>query len=478
MLLSEYPKTRFHIAFIILASILTGIAISYNQRFEVYILCAAAGIGYIILCFKKPFFAFGGLILVGLTVWGSAIQVAGNISLMVIVGGAFLAIWLARLLMGDTTFVTVKEFRYLAYLMIIISLSVLLNWGGPAGFGPVFTYIQLLLLTILVVNFTTSPSRLHILGYIFILASAFLAGVILLNQWGMLPDGLVRNMQYGFTTDSGSYTSFERTAGIFGDPNVTALQLTIALPFIIEYWPGSSKLLKAWLFLVGIGILLAFLYTVSMGGLVGIATILLVKLLLVRRQNIFIKFVKVSLIVVLALWLALNLLPNYFFDRISANIEQILRFLRTNDASLFLYLGSTRGDAWLATFKTFLQSPIIGNGPGNSVFISPSNSVLGYFYISLAAHNFLLSIASDLGSVGLIFFIGLLSSTLLAIRPFGSKQLTNKKLLITRDAIFTALLICVVQGMALDLHTQKLLWILIGMALAYKRLSSPSTKTF
>jgi hypothetical protein len=78
--------------------------------------------------------------------------------------------------------------------------------------------------------------------------------------------------------------------------------------------------------------------------------------------------------------------------------------------------------------------------------------------------------------MGLFFFLGLLFVAILAVRPFGTKTTEKASLQPSGDAIFTALLVCIVQGMALDLHTQKLLWVLVGMALVYRRLSNPGTK--
>jgi O-antigen ligase len=174
----------------------------------------------------------------------------------------------------------------------------------------------------------------------------------------------------------------------------------------------------------------------------------------------------------IALWLNFRFMPSYYLERIKISLAQLTQYFQTFDQTLFLQLGTFRGDTWQSAVRTFLQSPIIGHGPGNSLFLNPSNSILSYLRPELAAHNFILSIAGDLGLIGLFFFISLLISALWAVRPYGATKTLKNSLQITRNAIFTGLLACVVQGMALDLHTQKALWILIGMAFAYKRYSS------
>jgi hypothetical protein len=310
---SQVIRSRSSITIILLSCLMAGMVIGYDVQFSIYLIGFISLISFVVLSFIKPYWAFCGLILLGLTVWVSSIQLVEGISLMIAAGGVFLATWLLRLLMRNVTFVIIKEFWYLAGLAITILVSTLFNWGGPAGLAPVFTYIQLLFLTALVVNFVDSPARLGQLGHVFIIASALMAGVILLDQWGFLSTSLVKS-ETGGVLYAGSYQIFNRSGGIFGDPNFAALQLTIAIPFIIEYWPGSSKRLKAWLFLVGLGILSASLYTVSMSGLVGIASMLLVKTLLVRKRNFFIIIVQVTLIGVVASWLVVHFLPSYYLD--------------------------------------------------------------------------------------------------------------------------------------------------------------------
>lgn len=421
-------------------------------------------VAFAFLCIIRPFTAFSILILLGLTVWVSNIQLVEGISVMVGVGGLFTTIWMLRLVAGNISFVAVKEFWFLLVLAITIAISTLINWGGPAGIGPVFTYIQLLLLTVLMVNFVMTPSHLYRIGYVFIISSVLMAGFILLDQWNLLPEPLIRIFNSGVYV-SNRFEMFERSGGIFGDPNFSALQLTIALPFIIEYWLESSRILKLWLLIAGVGILIAFSYTVSIGGLVGITSILLIKALLVGKRDIFFTTIQIFLIGLVAWWLAIQVLPSYYLDRITINLQQFIVFLQTHDRNLFLQLGTYRGDTWSAAFKTFLQSPIIGHGPGNAIFLNPFNSVFRSYSPILSPHNFLLSIANDVGVIGLFCFVAMLIRAVYLSWPKYSVKSP------IGNAIFIALCASILQGFGIDMQTQKLLWILIGMSFVYKRLS-------
>ena len=113
-------------------------------------------------------------------------------------------------------------------------------------------------------------------------------------------------------------------------------------------------------------------------------------------------------------------------------------------------------------------APLFGVGPGNASIMNPANSVMHFTYMYLSPHNFILSIADDLGLLGLAFFIGLICSAFFSVRPSGNRKI-EMSYLDLGNALLIALVACSIQGLALDIQNQKLLWVLIGMALAYKR---------
>jgi O-antigen ligase len=418
---------------------------------------------YILLCIIKPFAAFYILVFLGLMSWFSSIPLFGGFSVIVGVGLVFTGAWITRILLDKTKVILLREYWLLWGLLLVIGLSTLINWGGPAGLGSVFTYLQLLLLVVLVVNFVQTSLHLRALGYLFIITSVFVAMMMLLDEFGVLPVGIIRSVQYGVVFE-GNYNQFERSGGIFGDPNFTALQLLVAVPFVLEFWKGASRWQKIILAFSGVVILSAFRLTYSMGGVIGLAMILLVKTFFMGKRNRIIPAVQAILIGFIGWWLALNFLPEYYWARILINFDLINNFVKANDPQVFLKLGTTRGDTWTAAYKTFLQSPLFGLGPGNAVYFNPLHSVYNSNVRVLAAHNFLLTVADDLGIVGLFLFVTLLIFTVRAFWSGGEKQ--NP----VNNAVFVALLASMVQGLALDIHTQKFLWILMGMSFAAKKI--------
>ncbi len=82
-----------------------------------------------------------------------------------------------------------------------------------------------------------------------------------------------------------------------------------------------------------------------------------------------------------------------------------------------------------------------------------------------------LAVAGDLGLIGLALFVALFISALKAVRPPPNPPEVKSVLQRDRQAIYIALIGYAAQGMALEIHNLKLLWILMGMAIAYRQMS-------
>lgn len=456
-------KDIFLISFVLVLSTLVGLLLAIDIKNGIYIAGLIGALAYIFLCVTRPFAAFGVLMTLGLTVWLSSIPLFGGFSVLVGVGLVFAIIWGARLLRQKIQLSWLPESWPVLGFLAALVLSTVLNWGGPAGLTGFFTYLQLLLFTVLVVNSGNTRKRLNNLGLIFIVTSTLMALMILLDQASLLPAGLVNSVKSGVIVN-GSFDSFERSGGIFGDPNFASLQLLAGLPFILEFWSAGNRRQKVGLALAGVLILAGMRYTYSMGGLIGLATILLLKTFFIGKRNLFVMTVRTALLGFVGWWLAFQVLPEYYLQRVGVNLDMFRQFINTNNARLFLQLGTTRGDTWTAAFNTFLQSPIWGHGPGNAIFLNPMNSSLHPYIRSLGAHNFFLSIANDVGIIGFLFFIALLTLALRASWPTPGEKFP------VRNAVFIALVASIVQGFALDIQTQKLLWILIGISFSQKSL--------
>ncbi len=454
----------------LITTVASGLIVS-QPGMPVYLLGLMAAAGYVLLCLSRPFAAFTILLLSALTVWLSGIRVVGGVSVMVGVGLVFTSLWLTRVLLHTTKFVKVKEYKWLAALAIVVFFSTWLHLDGQAGFTAVLTYFQLFLLCVLVINLTTTPQRLDSMGYVIVFSSVSLAALILLDQVGWLPPQLIPEQNLDMAPGVG--VMIPRTGGLWGDANVTALQLTIALPFIMAAWPEASRPMRTLLLATGGAIITAFVWTFSMGGLMGLSVMLLARMLMAPQRHRLFVTARNGLIGIIALSAFLAFVPELFVQRVVVMFESNAAALGAFDRASLLTIGTLRGDAWWAALQAVSAAPWLGYGPGNGVYAIASYSLLRS-QVFLSPHNMLLAVAGDLGLIGLALFAALFAAALLAVRPKANAPATNIGLSKTRDALFIAMIGYAVQGMALEIHNMKLLWILLGMAIACREMLSRS----
>lgn len=440
------------------------------------LLALGGGAGYMFLTYLFPFAAFAILIFLALTVWLSVIEIAFGISLMVAVGLTFAAVWLWRLAFAINSFVKVREYALLLALVVMIAVSNLFNWGGPAGFYMTFTYLQLFLLFVLVVNLTTTAARLHSLGVIIVVSSTLIGGMILLDQVGLLPLQLLLNPASNILVEGG-YTRVARASGLWGGPNMTAVQLTMALPFLIE-WRSTSNSLEGRLLLLGAAavIIAGLVFTFSVGGMIGVATILFVREISRADRPASVKAFRIIFAAALVTAVLSVALPDLYRQRFAAQFVVLWEGVQNRDERLLLEVATERGDAWFATVQAISQSLWVGHGPGNVMAANAQHSIL-YFGRPRAPHNMFLSIGSELGLPGLTLFALLLFLLALKASLAWREKVANPALQQTGRAVFVALAAFIVQGMALDIQNLKLLWILLGMAAVYGRLHLAASET-
>lgn len=131
---------------------------------------------------------------------------------------------------------------------------------------------------------------------------------------------------------------------------------------------------------------------------------------------------------------------------------------------------------WPAALRVIASHPFLGVGVGNfaeftfqdSAWVAAHSAKAGQ--VAGVAHNIFLGIASELGFVGLILFLGILFFAFRAALPVGQD-------LGLRIGIFLSLIVFVVAGMTLSWEYDKIGYVLFGSALALqlqqeKRVSS------
>lgn len=445
-----------------------GTLIGTDSNVSAYFVGFVGFIGYFLLAYIKPFMAFTILAFFALTVFLSSVKIFGNLSVLVGLGLVFSAAWFSRIAFQKASLIRVKEYSFLVGLSAIVLISAFYNLSNPAGFSVVPTYLQLYLLCILVVNVARTSSHLRTLGNIIILSSTITAALILLDQFGLLPQGLIAE-QYAGVQSGTSFEIVTRTGGLWGDANFTAVQLTAALPFIIGEWRLVPDWRRRALLVTTAGtILVAFSLTLSIGGLVGLLALAFITAIRHSDRNVVQAVFRVILTLVIIAVVFYTLLPDFYVQRTLMKLSVITVAVSTQDSELVLQSASGRGDTWQAALGSIANSPLLGHGPGNASYENIKHSVLYGTAPMFGAHNMFLSVGADLGLIGLALFSVLLVSAILAVRQ---PSIADTKLWHTGNSLFLALVIYSVQSLALDIHNHKLLWLLLGMAIAYRRLN-------
>jgi len=435
---------------------------------------AAFIIIFSVLAITKPFLAFQLLVIFSLTEMLSGISLIPGISLMVAVGMVFVGIWLIRSSMYKIQLKSFAGGGLLVIFLLIIILSLLSNISEMVTYRPIISYIQQILLVIIIVNFVTSHKQIQKMCYTIIAASSLIAVVIILGYFNLLPTGVFGRVETYIQAGQLPTTRIIRLGGFFSDPNFTSSQLIVSVPFILELWKVSSKKRKTLLFIAGVIIMFSFFLTYSIGGLFGLLAYLVYKITLIDSNRKMVKIAKGLIWVVFGITFIILVIPQHFQLRIMENVELLTGFLTTRDPTYLLGFGSTRGYAWDAAIRAIIKSPILGHGPGNAQYVLPQYSLnpRGMYVDRIAAHNMVLGVGADLGLLGLVIF------TLInfqAIRNVSSKNnlfdTADYKKKYYQKAILGALIICLALGMSISLHLIKLPWIIIGTSYAFNTLT-------
>lgn len=223
-------------------------------------------------------------------------QYIGGRTILPVMGYATVLVWLLDRMFKKSQFKYTNDTLILiAFLTPLLIASV--NAGISANISSFATYFQCTILLVMVADMCKKSNHLIMLGWILILSLSVISLLIVLDKAGFI------HMNAISYTESMAY---DRAEGTTGDPNVTSLQLIVALPFIIFYFFASNSLLKkAFLAITGIVILSAIISTASVGALIALSSILFTVLLIESRAKRHQTFIFVLLIAIgLAFWVS------------------------------------------------------------------------------------------------------------------------------------------------------------------------------
>jgi len=318
--------------------------------------------------------------------------------------------------------------RPLSWFHVFAVLFVL--WAGatslwsvdPEATQTVFlTYLQLLVLVWLISEIAWSPARQRALFQAYVLGAG-VAAVLTIHDY---LSGVI-----ALDTVAGRFAALNQ------DPNDLGLTFALGLP--MAWYVSLSQARGAWLWCLYLPLAItAILLTGSRGavltGLVGLSIIPWT----LRRMRLR---TKVALYALAAgsLVLASYLVPNASLARIASTRADI-------EAGYF----GGRGPVWLAGLEVAREHPLVGVGAGG--YPEAVEPTIGQ---EMVAHNVLLSILVEDGTVGFLLFVAMLVALLTPLRHLPALH---------RRLSIVLLLTLAVGTMALSWDHRKQFWFVLGM---------------
>jgi hypothetical protein len=419
---------------------------------------------FILVFFSIPFllgkarillFLFIALIPVS-SLAGASILEAGGFTITRLIWIFAFGLWTTKLAITKSSLVIVPEFKWLIGLccVIIISSATGRNlWGNLVAFQ---SYLQLFILFFLITQIFKSPKDLFSIGWILISSLSILALWVLFN-------GGLASLSGGVAP-----TDYEkmhlRSEASYRDPNITALYFSIAIPFVLYYLRIYKDVIKRVFLIICLMLLvLGIVMTLSMGGAIGLVSIMIFFVLfdkrVVTRKKVLLIAVSIPLLLTM-----FALMPSTFKLRAQSKYDVI-----TNGD--FAEWGTGRGACWLAALHLIGQNPFLGAGITDyRYFMAQQLRVIAGSDLDIvAAHNMFLGISAQSGLFALLFFIALIYSVL--------KRLSEKLRRFTMDhnsfylgsAIYLSLIAFLIQAMFLDMEAERYLYLLFALAAIFSR---------
>ena len=266
--------------------------------------------------------------------------------------------------------------------------------------------------------------------------------------------------------------------GLQGDQNYFALYQVAALPLALALAAMEGRGgRRALLYAVVAIIVLSVVASLSRGGLVTLAVVVGATLLTPARLLFGSVARKVSYALILACTAAIALLVGA-----APFLERFRTIFEISDPQADRASG--RIDLWRAAWNGFKEDPFFGLGAGN--FQARALDLLqttpgvdlrrNYAVAGRVVHNSYLEVLTELGVIGLILFLTVLGFTVFKLVSTYRAAAAVGDLTIERCsvALLLALLAILVGGLTLSLEYGRLLWLLIGLAVALHALARPS----
>lgn len=376
---------------------------------------------------------------------------------LVIPGGIALFCLLIHVIMFHQPFLLSWNVFWPWLFFLIWAFVITLAYESLGDFRPYFLVVILFILTL---NVLRTTNHLKSLAWVVVLSLTFSSCMVI---W----DRIVLILKQGLSIDP---VILHSSFLVLGDKNIVSMQILCALPFAFALLSiHQSRKKRVLLFLAVFMNLLAIFLLVSMGALIGLLVILVGAFVLEKKPRRRTAMIILFLIMVIAV----------IFSPFQERIQQQTDILSQGNPSNWL---TYRGMIWIASLKMISSNPFWGYGS----YFNINREYMRSSYIEnwlkiyvgsseklLQAHNTFLTILTQFGIPGFIFFVlGLLVAGRLLWRVLHYLQRKPEKwLLYFTRALAIALAAILVQAMALTVPVDKQLWVMLGTVPALGRIA-------
>jgi O-antigen ligase len=275
-------------------------------------------------------------------------------------------------------------------------------------------------------------------------------------------------------------TQAGRAQGEVGDPSVFAAFQLLVLPLMLVL---AAQAEKRWLRLgLSFGALIivgSILVSLSRGGLIAFAIFL--ALLIVLPARVLFRSRRSKAIALLAVAFATAAVSFRYSQQITHRVQSVF-----GQGPAGTQRGSGRYNLWLAARTSINDRPVLGLGYGAFPYASndlmlrtPGVNLEGYFFRDPGqpVHNSYLEAWAELGIFGIVLYVGLLASTVLALLRTAARADAIGADFVRRVAyaLVLGLLTWFITSFFLSTETSRGFWIVLGLALALPKLLSQAS---
>lgn len=336
-----------------------------------------------------------------------------------------------------------KQGYILLFLVLCMLMSIPLSmWPGGSFRFITETFWKTLVLVVLTLAYTKSDDSLNKVIWAYILATGFMA-IITIAAAGS--GRMEINEDY--------------------DPNDTALQFLMALPFAFWWFKGAYGFRRMILAAICMIFLVGLIWTQSRGGFIGLVAVITVSMVQVKKFERK-GFMKITFLVSVILMTLLYFGGDQYIDRIST-------MLNPSDDYNVSSVGG-RIQLWQRGIEMMLNNPLLGVG------VAQFTTGDGLLYDDIGskwqtAHNSFIQIGAELGLPGLAAFVFLIWSSIRGIAKTVASHRSSegdRSILIVPNALIGSWVSFVVCGSFLSSAYTTSFFFLLSLSIAFLTLEN------